>query len=96
MSGAPIGSDDLHDGCGGEDEEDMMKGDEIQYRICPSQCATTYEYRDSSLLSPVQIMYQEVYYNIAEDTMVQCVLLLQMMVTILNAHHFLLAFDGRW
>jgi hypothetical protein len=41
-------------------------------------------------------MDQEVYYNIAKDTMVQCVLLLQMMVTILNAHHFLLAFVVRW
>jgi hypothetical protein len=44
MSGAPIGGDDLHDGHGGEDEEDMMEGDEIQYGICWSQHATTYEY----------------------------------------------------
>jgi hypothetical protein len=41
-------------------------------------------------------MDQEVYYNIAKDAMVQCVLLLHMMVTILNAHHCCHAFVGRW
>ena len=41
MSGAPIGSDDLHDGRGGEDEEDMMEGDEIQYGIWRPWHATT-------------------------------------------------------
>jgi hypothetical protein len=96
MSGAQIGREDLHDGHGGENEEDMMEGDEIQYGICWSQRAHTSEYQDSSLLSPIQIMDQEVYYNIAKDTIVLCVLVLHMMVTIFNAHHCLHAFVGRW
>jgi hypothetical protein len=41
-------------------------------------------------------MDQEVCYNIAKDAMVNCFLLLQMMVTILNAHHCLHEFIGRW
>jgi hypothetical protein len=41
-------------------------------------------------------MGQVVYYNITEDTTVQCVLLQQMIVTILNGHHCLHVFVGRW
>ncbi len=39
-----VAGDDLHDGRGGEDDEDMMEGDEIQYGICRLGRATTYEY----------------------------------------------------
>jgi hypothetical protein len=41
MSGAPTGGDDLHDGRGGENKEDMIEGNEIQYGIRRLWRATT-------------------------------------------------------
>jgi hypothetical protein len=70
MSGAQIGKEDMHDCRGGENEEDVMEGDEIQYGICWSRRANSYEYQDSSLLSPIHTMDQEVNYHITMVAMV--------------------------
>ena len=46
-----------------EDNEEAQ----IEYGIRRSRRATPFEYRDSSSLSPAQIMEQEVYYTHAES-----------------------------
>ena len=43
--------------------------EELQYGIRQSRRATSFEYRDSSSLTPAQIMEQEVYYEAAEDAL---------------------------
>jgi len=75
----------------GDDEEE-----EVQHGIRRSRRATSYHYRDSSSLSPAQIMDQEVYYQFAKDIMAQCMLVLHVMVIVLNAHNQYRAFIGRW
>ena len=47
---------------GSGDEED-----EIQYGVRRSRRNTTFEYRDSSSLTPAQFMEQEVYFDRAEE-----------------------------
>ena len=77
------------------DEEEADLSD-IQYGFRRSRRDTSYEYRDSSSLSPLQLMDRELHYQIAEDIMVQCVLLLQMMIIIRNAHNRLRTLVGTW
>lgn len=79
-----------------ENAEEETAGDGIQYGIRQSRRDTSYHYRDSSSLSPVQMMDQELFYSAAEDTMVYCVLLLHIMTIILNAHNRLRALVSAW
>ena len=79
-----------------ENAEEETAGDGIQYGIRQSRRDTSYHYRDSSSLSPVQIMDQELFYSAAEDAMVYCVLLLHIMTIILNAHNRLRASVSAW
>jgi hypothetical protein len=78
------------------DEEEGDISQIVQYGIRRSRRDTSYEYRDSSSLSPVQMMDQELFYHIAEDAMLQSVLLLSIIVMVRNAHHRLRSLVRRW
>ena len=64
---------------GSEDEEDQ-----IQYCVRRSRRNTTFEYRDSSSLTPVQFMEQEVYYARAEEAMDGSLPIAQLICLLLN------------
>jgi hypothetical protein len=66
---------DPRDDC--EDEED------IEYGIRQTRRLTSYEYRDSSSLTPAQHMEQEVYYKNAEMAYEQSIILVHMICTLL-------------
>lgn len=67
------GREGAQDG-GGDDEEE-----EIQYGFRRERRATSYHYRDSSSLSPAQMMEREVCYQFAGDMLTECILMIQIM-----------------
>lgn len=76
---------------GGEDREE-----EVYYGIRRSRRATSWEYRDSSSLTPAQVMEQEVYYNMAEDVLLKSMHLLNIITAIFLAYESFKARIGRW
>ncbi len=52
--------------------------DETEYGIRRTRRNTAWVYRDSSSLTPAQIMEQEVYYQSAEDALYLCLQIIQM------------------
>ena len=67
------GREGAQDG-GGDDEEE-----EIQYGFRRARRATSYHYRDSSSLSPAQMMEREVCYQFSGDMLTGCILMIQIM-----------------
>jgi hypothetical protein len=67
----------------GEDSEDE---DEIQYGVRRSRRATSFQHRDSSSLSPAQIMEQEVYYESAEEAFLKSLHVAQLLCLLLTIY----------
>ena len=86
----------------GDEEEGRREGvdddeeDDIQYGIRQAIRDTSYHYRDSSSLTPAQIMERDTYYQAAEDILELCALVVQIMFTAFNAHNHIRALIGRW
>ena len=78
---------------GGHEVDDNK---EVQYGICRSRRATSFHYQDSSSLSPAQIMEQEVYYQTAEDAIMEYVLLAHLIVLVLDVYNHYCAMVDRW
>ena len=75
-----------------EDDEEAR----IEYGIRRSRRATSFEYRDSSSLSPAQIMEQEVYYTHAEDALAQSLYLAQVIALLLTPYHYFSSMMNNW
>ncbi len=75
----------------------IMKNDdkEIQYGICRSRWATSFQYQDSSSLSPAQVIEQEVYYHYAKDELERGIYIAHLLV-LLGIYNQLRATVVRW
>ena len=80
------------DGFQGDHNDD---DEEIQYGIRRSRRATSFQYRDSSSLSPAQIMEQEVYYEAAEDALERGVFIAHLIILLLGIYRHYHAMVGR-
>jgi hypothetical protein len=88
---------ELYENNNGKDGGHEVDDDkEVQYGICWSRRATSYHYQDSSSLSPAQIMEQEVYYQTAEDAIMECILLAYLIVLALAVYNHCCAMVDRW
>ena len=91
MSGHQRGQDQLHLQ-GGYDEEE----EEIYFGIRQSRRATSYQYRDSSSLTPVQIMQQEVHYQQAEDALEQSLIIAHGIALLIAVYNHYNSVVNRW
>ena len=71
--------------------EDDDEGEEIEFGFLRSRRATSLQYRDSSSLSPAQVMEQEVYYSFAEDALERRTIIAHLMVLLLGIYNQLRA-----
>ena len=69
--------------------------EEIQYGIRRSRRATSFQYRDSSSISPAQIMEQEVYYEATEGALEEGVFIAQLIILLLGMYSHFRAMVGR-
>lgn len=74
------GREGAQDG-GGDDEEE-----EIQYGFRRARRDTSYHYRDSSSLSPAQMMEREACYQFAMDILNELILMIQIMSLVFTMH----------
>ena len=80
MSGSCRPRQEFLGGC--EDEEDQ-----IQYGVRRSRRNTTFEYRDSSSLTPAQFTEQEVYFARAEEAVHGSLPIAQLIFLLLAIYH---------
>jgi hypothetical protein len=64
-------------------EDNSEEEEDIEYGICQTRRQTSYEYHDSSSLTPAQIMEQEVYYESAAITYEWSISIVQIICTLL-------------
>ncbi len=69
---------------------------EIQYGICRSRWATSFQYQDSSSLSPAQVIEQEVYYQYAKDELERGIYIAHLLVLLLGTYNQLHATVVWW
>jgi hypothetical protein len=79
---------------GGIDDDDRYE--EIQYGICRSRQATSFQYQDSTLLSRALVMEQEVYYQCAEDALKRGIFVAHLLVLLLGTYNQLIATVVQW
>ncbi len=97
MARPRCGREELYENNNGKDGGHKVDDkEEVQYGICQSRHATSYYYRDSSSLSPAQIMEQEVYYQTAEDAIMEYVLLAHLIVLVLAVYIHYHAIVYQW
>ena len=68
-------------------ESGQSDHEDIEYGLRRSRRSTSYEYRDSSTLTPAQIMEQEVYYESAEITTNLALQTMHIVCTLLPLFH---------
>ena len=72
-----------------EEQEEDYDSVDIEYGIRRRRDATSHQYRDSSSLSPSQIMEQEFYWAVAIDILQRCILIAQCISRLLAGYaHF--------
>ena len=77
-------------------EDDIDEDEENQYGIRRSRRATSIAYRDSSSLSPAQIMEQEVYYASAEEAISRSLHISQLLCLLVTSYHHLSTMVNNW
>ena len=77
-------------------EDDQDEDEENEYGVRRSRRATSIANRDSSSLSPAQIMEQEVYYASAEEAISRSLHLAQLLCLLLISYHHYSTMIDNW
>lgn len=77
-------------------EDDDDSEEEIIHGIRTSRRDVSWEYRDSSALTPAQRIEQEVYYAAAEDFLHRSYMFAMMIASLFSAREYLLSIIRRW
>ena len=80
----------------GEEDDDYDEDEEIQYGLRRSRRVTSWEYRDSSSLTPLQFMNRENYYFIAESMLVRSIYLAQIIAPLVIVYQYFNSLMHQW
>eukprot|EP00956_Cyclotella_meneghiniana_P018837 scaffold31724_cov60-Cyclotella_meneghiniana.AAC.5 len=64
----------------------MEIDEDVEYGLRRSADSTSYEYRDSSSLSPAQFIEQEVYYAVSRHILQQCIIIAHLIIPVLTTY----------